>query len=263
MQRTEIEEAAGIVVEARLARRRLGKLPERLGVRTLEDAYAVQRRANELLEPRLGPRVGHKIGGTTAPMRRYINVPEPVGGEVFASTVHSSGVTLRLADHVRPGIETEIAVRLGKALPSRSAPYTREEVADAIQALMASIEIVDDRYEGFQAVGAATLVADNAFDAGCVLGEPVTDWRRLDLGRLRARTFVDGKLVDEGTADALYGHPLEALRWLADRRSTLGLGLEAGTFVSLGSITAVQWLDRPAEARIEVEGLGEVAVTFR
>jgi 2-keto-4-pentenoate hydratase len=255
----QAEAAAKLVVEARLARRRLGRLA---GIETVEDGYEVQRRANAALEGHLGPRVGHKIGGTTAPMRAYINIPEPVAGEIFATTAHAAGARLKLRDFVRPGVETEIAVRLGSDLPARRQPYTREEVAEAVDAVMAAIEIVDDRYEDFRTVGAATLVADNAFDAGSLLGEPVRDLDPLDTGNLRARTLKDGRLVAEGLSDLLMGHPMDALAWLANRRSSLGLGLEAGGFVSLGSITPVQWLERPATFRIEVQGLGSVEVSF-
>jgi 2-keto-4-pentenoate hydratase len=250
--------AAGQVATARLARRRLARLP---GLATVEDGYRVQRLANALLEPQLGARVGHKIGGTTEPMRRYLNVPEPMGGEIFGHQLHAHGASVARADFVRLGIETEIAVRLARDLPPRPQGYARADVADAVGEAMAAIELVDDRYEDFTAIGAATLIADNAFDAGSLLGPAVADWRRLDLGNLAARTLRDGVVVAEGRSDALLGHPLDALAWLAERRSSLGLGLAAGTFVSLGSITPVQWVDDgPAVYRIEVEALGAVTV---
>jgi 2-oxo-3-hexenedioate decarboxylase/2-keto-4-pentenoate hydratase len=132
--------------------------------------------------------------------------------------------------------------------------------------MMAAIELVDDRYQDFAAIGGATLIADNAFDAGSVLGHETRDWRHLELDALRARTFRDGELVAEDVSAALYGHPLEALAWLATCRSRLGLGLPARCFVSLGSITPVQWCDAgggPATYRIEVEGLGAVGVEVR
>lgn len=259
MAEDRIAAAAAEVVERRLARRRLARLGE---LRTLEDGYAVQQEANRLLEQRLGKRVGHKIGGTTAAMRAYINVPEPIGGEVFASTVHADGTVLRLGEFMRPGVETEIAVRLSHGLPPRAQPYGRDEVALAAGAIMAAIEIVDDRYEDFRAIGAETLLADNAFNAGSLLGEPVQDIGHLDLGTLRARTLVDGEEVSSGLSDALLGHPIDALAWLANRRSSLGLGLEAGAFISLGSITPVQWVEGPGRYRIEVEALGAVEVAF-
>ena len=152
-------------------------------------------------------------------------------------------------------------VRLGQDLPPRPAAYGRDEVAAAVAEVMAAIELVDDRYQDFVRIGAATLIADNAFDAGSLLGPPVMDWRPLDLGNLQARTLRDGAVIAEGRSDALLGHPLKALAWLANRRSSLGLGLAAGTFVSLGSITPVEWVAAPARYRIEVEALGSVEVT--
>jgi 2-keto-4-pentenoate hydratase len=259
MAQDRIAAAAAQVAERRLARARLARLTE---LETLEDGYAVQQEANRALEQRLGARVGHKIGGTTAPMRAYINVPEPIGGEVFASTVHASGTVLPLGSFVRPGVETEIAVRLRHGLPPREQAYGRDEVTAATEAVMAAIEVVDDRYEDFRSIGAATVIADNAFNAGSLLGEAVRDFNALDLGALRARTLIDGREVATGLSDALLGHPMDALAWLANRRSRLGLGLEAGTFVSLGSITPVQWVEKPSSFRIEVEALGAVEVAF-
>lgn len=250
--------AAEKVVAARLGRYRLSKLED---VATLEDGYRVQQRANAMLELHLGPRVGHKIGGTTEAMRRYIHVPEPLAGEIFEHQLHPDGAAVSRAEFVRLGIEAEIAVRLAHDLLPRTAPYTREDAAVAVAALMPAIELVDDRYEDFATIGGPTQIADNAFDAGSVLGSPLADWRRLDLASLTARVFRNGALVAEGRGDSLLGHPLEALAWIAERRSRLGLNLAAGTFVSLGSMTPVQWADEPAVYRVEVEALGGVEVT--
>jgi 2-keto-4-pentenoate hydratase len=259
MDEATLAAAAERVVADRLARRRLARLD---GVLTIEDGYRVQQAANARLESRLGPRVGHKIGGTTEAMRRYINVPEPLAGEIFAGQVHRDGGAVSAGEFVRLGIETEIAVRLARDLPPRPAPYTRADAVGAVAALLPAIELVDDRYDGFADVGAPTQVADNAFDAGSVLGPPRADWHGLDLAALAARTYRDGVAVAEGRSDALLGHPLDALAWIANRRSWLGLGLGAGTFVSLGSITPVQWVEAPALFRVEIEALGGVAVAI-
>lgn len=260
MEEWTLNEAARKVVAARLGRQRLERLP---GVASLADGYAVQRVANTLLERELGTRVGHKIGGTTAAMRSYINVPEPLAGEVFAHQLHEDGAVVARSDFVRVGIETEIAVRLGNDLPPRLAPYTREDAAQAVNACMASIELVDDRYQDFATIGGASQIADNVFDAGMVLGRAVADWRALDLAGLRAQTWCDGELLAEGRSDSLMGHPLDALAWIASKRSEFRLGLTAGSVVTLGSMTPVQWADEPGAYRIEVVGLGSVTVIVR
>ncbi|HRY26664.1 MAG: fumarylacetoacetate hydrolase family protein [Geminicoccaceae bacterium] len=227
-----------------------------------DEGYAVQQAANAALAKRLGEVAGHKIGATAEGMRKLLNVPGPIAGDVFASTVHQKRATLRLADFVHPGIETEIAVRIARDLTPAEAPWTKERIAAAVAAVLPAIEIVDNRYVDFKEAGAGTIIADNAFNAGSILGRETTDWQHLPLDRLTARTLIDGKEVGTGLSDELLGHPLNALVWLADRYAGLGWTLKAGRFVSLGTITPVQWITGPCEVQIEVEGLGGVEVVF-
>lgn len=255
MAEDAIEAAAEGIVAARLASRPLAPLA---GLVSVEDGYRAQALANARLERHFGPRVGHKIGGTTAGMRAYLNLAEPVAGEVFASGLHPPGSSVECRAHRRLGIETEIAVRLGSGLAPASRPCGREEAAAAVAEMMAAIELVDDRYLDFKTIGAPTLAADNAFGAGLVLGAPARGWTALRLDRLDARTYLDGEPVGTGRSDALLGHPLDALAWLATRRAALGRPLGAGTVVTLGSITPVHWVTAPGRFRIEVEGLGAV-----
>lgn len=245
------------VVENRIKGARLA------GLGLAEDAgYAVQAEANRVLAETLGPVAGHKIGATAEGMRRLLNVPGPIAGDVFARTVHQGSTTLSFAEYVQPGIETEIAVRLARDLDPKEAPWTVERIAAAVASVMPAIEIVDNRYQDFKAAGAGTIIADNAFNAGSILGPERADWQGLALDRLTARTVINGKEMATGLSDELLGHPLKALVWLADRYAGLGRTLEAGRFVSLGTITPVQWLEGPCKVAIEVEGLGSVAVTF-
>lgn len=237
-----------------------GRLP---GLGLAEDiGYAIQSDANVMLEMKLGDVVGHKIGATAEAMRQLLNVPGPIAGDVFAETVHREKATLQLADYIRPGVETEIAVRVARDLTPDEAPWTIERIAEVVAAVMPAIEIVDDRYEDFKAAGAGTIIADNAFNAGSILGLETTDWQHLALDKLTARTVIDGEEVATGLSDELLGHPLNALVWIADRYAGLGRTLRGGRFVSLGTITPVQWLAGPCEVAIEVEGLGSVGVVF-
>jgi 2-oxo-3-hexenedioate decarboxylase/2-keto-4-pentenoate hydratase len=255
MEATTLAEAAARVIRCRLSRTPLGRI---LGLHSLDHGYAAQALANRALARALGPVAGLKIGGTAEDTRRLINVEEPVLGEVLAATVQASPARLPRAAFVRPGVETEIAVRLGRDLPARSEPYGRAEVAAAIATIMPAIEVVDDRDQDFKTVGGPTLAADNVYNAASILGEERPFDPALALDRLSARTLVDGRLVAEGTGAALLGHPLDALLFAVEKRRRLGRGLEAGLFLSLGTMTMPQWVERPAVYRIEVEALGTV-----
>lgn len=252
-----------MVIESRVAENRVkgGKL-DGLGIDEAT-GYAVQADANVVLEEALGPVAGHKIGATADGMRQLLRVPGPIAGDVFAATVHAGSAVLRFADYVRPGIETEIAVRIARDLMPDEAPWTVERIADVVTAVMPAIEIVDDRYVDFKAAGAGTIIADNAFNAGSILGAETAAWQDLALDRLTARTLIDGQEVATGMSSELLGHPLKALVWLADRYAGLGRILHAGRFVSLGTITPVQWIAGPCAVTIEVEGLGKVDAHFQ
>lgn len=248
-----------VIVGHRLAKSRLPALSDL----SEDDGYALQAGANVALEAHLGPRAGYKIGATTEPMRQLLRVKEPVAGEVFARTVYEPDAELVLSEFVSPGIETEIAIRLAAEVLPENAPYDRQSIEAYVDVLMPAIEIVDNRYEDIATAGAATFAADNNFNAAIVLGAPVRDWRNLDLTSLQARTIIDDVEVATALSSQLMGHPLDALAWLANRYARLGRQLKAGHFVSLGTITPVQWIGQPCAIRIEIDDLGELTMNWR
>src|SRR6516165_3289120 len=165
--------AAEIIVTARRGKTALRALPREAAPRNEAEGYQVQRAVHDLLLPQTGALVGYKIGCTSKVMQEYLNIPHPCGGGVFARGVFESGARLDAPDYVRAGVECEIAVRLGRDLAASEEPFTAEWVMEAVEAYFPAIEIVDDRYEQWESLGAPTLIADDFFAAGCVLGEPV------------------------------------------------------------------------------------------
>jgi 2-oxo-3-hexenedioate decarboxylase/2-keto-4-pentenoate hydratase len=251
--------AAAFFAGARLARTRMGGLPPELRPADIAAAYRVQDALHVALSGAgLGALAGHKIGCTTRVMQQYLKVDHPCAGGVFAGRVYRDAARLRHGAFVRVGVECEIAVLLGRDLPARDRLYAAAEVAPAIAACAAAIEIVDDRWIDYRTVDTPTLVADDFFSAACVLGGPRRFDPSLELPALRGTMSVGGREVGRGTgADAL-GSPLNALAWLASARG----GLKAGEFVLTGSIVQTHWAARGEACAVEVEGLGAARVTF-
>jgi len=256
--------AADVLAENRLNPHALDRLGEHLRPETEEEAYALQPLVHHRLEERgLGPRVGYKIGCTTAVMQAFLNIPEPCAGGIMANTVHHGGADLRYASFVRVGVECEIAVRLSTDLVATETPYTRNNVGGAIECCMAAAEVVDDRYVDFHTMGTPSLIADDFFGAGCVLGEPVTDWRTLDLRAIEGRTVLNGQEVGRGTGDAVLGHPLEAVAWLANMTCATGGSLKAGEIILTGSLVETKWLEGAGDkVMVLVDGLGSVEINL-
>lgn len=204
--------------------------------------------------------VGHKIGCTTSVMQAFLGIPNPCAGDIFEETVRQGFATVPRSGFVKLGIECEIAVELGRNVFPSDGPFTRDSIAPAVHAVMAAIEIVDDRYRNYSELGVPTLIGDDFFDSGCVLGDPVVEWRHLDLPALSGVTRVNGKEVGRGTGGLIMGHPFEALAWLAHSRAARGMGLKQGDFVLLGSVVETKWLNAGDDARIEIEALGGVGL---
>jgi 2-keto-4-pentenoate hydratase len=256
-----IDRAATLIRAARLARTPLEPLPEDCRPANESDAYLVQDALNvQLTAAGVGPLTGHKIGCTTPVMQAYLNIPNPCAGGVFGPTIHRGHGRFRAAESLRAGVECEIAVELRADLDQ--GPYTRSSVGDAVGAALASIEIVDDRYRDYPTLGTPTLIADDFFNAGLVLGEAVTGWRRLDLATVGGRMSVNGVDMGTGRGGDILGHPLEALAWLASNAAARGRPLRAGEFVTLGSVVATKWVAAGDEVRIEIDGLGGATATF-
>jgi 2-oxo-3-hexenedioate decarboxylase/2-keto-4-pentenoate hydratase len=255
--------AATLLRDQRVSRTPIGPLPEECRPRDEPEGYAVQEALHALLSSAgLGPIAGHKIGCTTPVMQAYLGIRSPCAGGVHAATVHDREARARHADYVRVGVECEIAVRLRRDLAPAGAPFDRDKVAPAVEAVLAAMEIVDDRYQDYRTLGVPTLIADDFFNAGCVLGLPVARWRGLDLPALAGVTRLNGVEVGRGEGRAVMGHPFEALAWLANLRASLGLGLRAGDFVLLGSVVETRWVGPGDQATVAIDGLGEVRATF-
>jgi 2-keto-4-pentenoate hydratase len=258
----KIVAAAQIIATARRSRAPLRALSADIAPQDEAEGYRIQRAVHDLLLPQVGAMVGYKIGCTSAVMQQYLGIPHPCGGGVFAKGVHDSGATLRHGDFVRVGVECEIAVRLGHDLSPSQAPFTADTVAQAVEAYHPAIEIVDERYVDWQTLGAPTLVADDFYAAGCVLGKPVARSAAPDLLEVVGRAIVNGAEVGRGTGADVLGHPHNPLAWLANQLAGEGKGLRAGQIILTGSLVKTLWLNAGDKVTMDLSGLGTVQAAF-
>jgi 2-keto-4-pentenoate hydratase len=250
--------AATALISARRERRMLAPLGT-LAPADAEAGYALQYEVAAALGA--VPPAGFKIGATTKQMQAYLGLGGPAAGFVAAAGLHATPATLRFADFVAPGVECEVGLRLGADLPP--GPCTREQAAAAVAEVFAAIEVVDKRYHDLAVLGTPTLIADQVFHAGGVLGAPVAGWRKLDLGATRGRIMVGGAVRGEGVGADLLGHPLAALAWLAASPAARVFGgLRAGQVVFLGSVTPPIWIEGPTAVVVEFDTLGRVELRF-
>jgi len=233
------------------------------GIESLSAAYDVQRAYVALqAEARQAARAGYKIGLTSATMQAMCGIDTPVAGVVLDDRVHASGVRLDRSQHGRLGVEFEIAIRLGRDLNPLDRPATLADVEMAVDAVAPAIEIVDDRSCDYKTLDVLSLVADNAWNAGIVLGEFRTSWP--DLAAVEGTVSAKGgEFVGRGRGADVLGHPLLPVVWLANHLGRSGEGLRAGEVVMTGSMVSTKFPTEPERYRFDLTGLGSVQASVR
>jgi 2-keto-4-pentenoate hydratase len=228
-------------------------LPAALVPADVEEAYAAQAAFHRLAEPVHGPIGGWKIATTTKVMQELMGIGHPCAGAIFRNRIHQSPARLAGGDYVSLKIEFELAFRLAVDLPASAAPFTAERMLQAVDAVMPAFELVDDRHAVYRETSALSLIADNAWNAGVVLGAPQPPTAAANLDGLAASLQI-GDQRFEGRSD----RPLEALAWIADLAARLGPGLRRGMIVMTGSVIPTKPIAAGESAHFAVAGLGEV-----
>ena len=223
----------------------------------MPEAYAVQEALCAQWEPRLGPIAGRKIATTTKIMQQLMGIDHPCMGAIFASRIHKSPATIVKADYVNVRVECELAVRLGRDLEKRAQPYTREDVRAAVSEIMAAFELIEDRHADYKSSKALSLIADNAWNGGIVIGPAKPLAASRDLDGIPGRLIRNGREEASGKTD----DPMGALAWVANLAVERGWPMRAGMVVITGSV--ITTVDIAAGERLDfsLDGVGETSLT--
>lgn len=240
--------AAQLLFEARTGRRpRLEALPADCAPETLADAHRIQ----EVLAGLFGDTAGAmKVNAST--------------GAVQHGLILSSRIMASPARWPRPatglcGVEAEIAFRLDREIARRDAPYSREEVSEAVTAL-AVIEVVDSAFV-LPDAPAMHKAADFLVNGGLVTGTVRPDWRDIDLPGLEAVVTVNGVETKRMTGGLVPGDPLTPAVALINDLAPSG-PLPAGFIITTGSYTGLDFKEPGDAVSIEFVGFGGASVTF-
>ena len=248
--------AARYLLDAHSSRATYRNLPTEIAPGTIAEAYAAQAALAPLLEMQFGPVAGLKIATTTKVMQALMGIDHPCGGLIFARRIHPSPAAIRLADHMHLMIECELALRLGRDLAGPAGSFTGESVAPAVAAVMPAFELIEDRNADYKATSALSMIADNCWNAGIVIGPDVPfDPTRPPAGTL-GRLAINGRDGHQGRTE----DPLATLAWIANLANQNGRPLAAGMVVITGSVIPTLPIKAGERFVFEIDGLGSTEV---
>lgn len=230
-------------------------LREVLDPTDINGAYAVQAINTRVWRSEGRNEVGRKIGLTAEAVQKQLGVDQPDFGVLFEDMRLKSGDVLDWKRVIQPKAEAEVALIMAHDLDNAEA--TPEDVAAAVRAVAAAIEIVDSRIADWKITFADT-VADNGSSAFFVLGQEVRPLDGLDLAACTMVLEIDGRLASQGVGAACLGHPLNAAAWLARTLAARGEPLRADDIILTGALGPMVALEPGMHVKAAISGLGTV-----
>ncbi len=206
----------------------------------MDDAYAVQRCWVDMKLAR-GARIsGYKIGHTSHAMQQAMNIDTPDFGILLDEMAFQSGCSLAVADFLDPRIEAEFGFVMKQPLFGEDVSI--DEVMAATDYITPALELISarsfrtDPQTGYTR-NVYDTIADNAANAGYIVGDRQIDPQEIDLRFAGALLSIDGTVEESGLGGAVMNHPANGIRWVCKRFARHGVGLEPGQFVLSGSFT--------------------------
>ena len=254
-------EVAAELFGMRRTQRIVADLPAEMRPADLATAYAVQELLVESMRHGGEQPMGYKVACTSEIAQAALAIDRPLFGRLLPQTTSTSGATLATEGFVHRVVEAEFGFCVADDVNPVDGGHTIDSIADHIEAVIPAIEIVDHRFVSW-AVGALSVAADNAIHGWWVHGDPVVDWRHLDLAATGVEVHVDDALTTTGSGAAVLGHPLTVMAWLADELPRFGRQLRAGDVVTTGVTTDVFEAMSGQHIVASFDGIGEVELRF-
>lgn len=251
--------------ESERSRRQIQQFSRRYTALEFADSYAIQREWMKL--ERAGGRsvIGHKIGLTSRAMQLASQITEPDYGTLLDSMLIRDGSEVEAARFIVPRFEVEFAFILAKPL---SGPrVTVFDVLNATDYVVPALELIDARIEQFDRetkVPRKVLdtIADNAANAGIVLGGRPMKPEAVDWRWAGALLYKNGVIEESGLGAAVLNHPANGVAWLANKLASHGERLEAGEIVLGGSFTRPVACAAGDTFHADYGPLGSISVRF-
>jgi 2-keto-4-pentenoate hydratase len=245
------------LIDAHARRVPFRNLPPEIAPKDVPEAYAAQDALVRILGEREGRIAGLKIATTTKVMQQLMGIDHPCGGVIFERRVHRSPATIRLSDYMNVVIECEVGLRLKSELPVSGAPFTADSVRPAVGAVIPAFELVEDRKADYKQTNALSVIAENCWNAGVVLGADVALTPGRSLTGIAGRLAINGESANEGRSD----DPLATLAWVANLAAARGRALAAGMVVITGSVIVTLPIKPGDRFVFTLEGFGSTEVS--
>jgi 2-oxo-hept-3-ene-1,7-dioate hydratase len=206
---------------------------------SLDDAYCTQAKYVALLEQKMGPPVGYKVGFTGKATQEQFKIASPAMGVLFAPMFVPDGGSLKRDFGHRSLIEPDLMVVVkDEGIMDAT---TELEAAAHLDTVHAYIELPALQFAQDEKFTGASLVALNLVATKMVQGPGLAVQATPEFVQAMAdleTVFTDekGEAIQSAPGSGLLGNPLKVVLWLVDEMKRQGKVLKTGDRLSLGAV---------------------------
>ena len=251
-----LEQIAKFMLDQHKSKQNFQNLPETLMPKNLNEAYKIQ----EIFQKNSGRGQlgGFKIALASKVQQELCGIDHPIAGGIFANEIKSSPEIFDLDNFHGLGLEFELAVTLSDDLKPGMEPFDKNNIKQFIKSLSPAFELIIDRDADYSNINPLTMITDNAWCSGIVLGKELSNWEKLNLDVIRSQLLWN----DEAPQDAMIkdANPLESLSWVSNLLTSLGRTIPKDSVIITGSVIKTRAPNKGDHIIYKVEDLSEVEI---
>ncbi len=233
---SKVEKIAKYVLEQHKKKKTFTNLTADLRPNSLEEAYQVQDIFHKIANR--GELGGYKIALSSKVQQVHHNISSPLIGGIFREDIFYGSKKVQRDNYKGLGIEIELGFQLSEKIYSIRKPIQLKNIKTYIKEVYPVIEIVNDRNANYEGLDPLSLICDNAWSGGVVLGQNLSNWRDLDFSMLYSNVLW-GKESKKSTC-VMDADPFENLCWLLNTLINRGKLLKAGMIIITGSVFLIR-----------------------
>ena len=197
---------------------------------SIEDALRIQLAVKNLREKRGEEVIGYKIGCVSKDTQRKMGFTKPAWGSLWKNELYLDGVTLDKRNFANPAMEAEFGIVLNRDLTPDL--VNLDYILNSIKTIHPIIEIHNLVFNGDPPFG-AELLANNAINAGVVMGKPAKINTNSEITDLKL--IFDKKIIDTWSDKKWPCDMLSEVEWLVKEQDKIGNILKKGNLILTGA----------------------------
>tara|TARA_B100001175_G_scaffold313724_1_gene321808 strand:+ start:337 stop:1110 length:774 start_codon:yes stop_codon:yes gene_type:complete len=253
---SKIENIAGFIINQHKEKKPYSNLPDNLKPENIEEAYLAQ----NFFHDNIGRGVlgGYKIALASKVQQELCGIDHPIAGGIFKDEIYNSPSEINIDNFYGLGLEFELAMEISHEITNDMGSFDKENIKQYISNIYAAFEMIIDRDANYNVIDPYSMVADNAWCGGIVLGNPIEDWKKVNFEEKKSILYWNDE--KHQNANIIDSNPFESLAWVINLKLSQNSVIPKGSKIITGSVIKTRAPKKGDSITYEVPNLSSVKI---